>query len=296
MKYPVSDAGALLYGGKFYDGNPSSGIPASVDKADHMNAVYDEIINVITAAGLTPSESTLNQLALAIPIIIRATFGSTAQAGALRLATQTVMNTGTDPAQVPSVNVIATYVAARIAALVNSSPAALDTLSELAAALGNDQNFATNVTNALAGKQPNLGFTPVRQGGGIGQYNNQLNIGWSAWDDFRCTVDGYLDSGRIWCERQAAANGSQNGYQKLPSGIIFQWGYHSMAGGANTQWVGFNFAFTNNIIVMVQNVENAATDSDVSIGRVLSRNASGFNLFQARGNTYTDFMWFAIGT
>ncbi|HCN9111129.1 TPA: shikimate transporter, partial [Escherichia coli] len=41
-----------------------------------------------------------------------------------------------------------------LAALVDSSPEALDTLNELAAALGNDPNFATTVTNALAGKQP----------------------------------------------------------------------------------------------------------------------------------------------
>ncbi|ECB6729334.1 phage tail protein [Salmonella enterica subsp. enterica] len=46
------------------------------------------------------------------------------------------------------------FVQAAIAALVASSPAALDTLNELAAALGNDPNFATTVMNALAGKQP----------------------------------------------------------------------------------------------------------------------------------------------
>ncbi|EJZ0823333.1 phage tail protein [Escherichia coli] len=46
------------------------------------------------------------------------------------------------------------FVKSAIAALVASSPAALDTLKELAAALGNDPNFATTVTNALAGKQP----------------------------------------------------------------------------------------------------------------------------------------------
>lgn len=44
------------------------------------------------------------------------------------------------------------FVQAAIAALVNSSPLALDTLNELANALGNDPNFATTVTNALAGK------------------------------------------------------------------------------------------------------------------------------------------------
>ncbi|EBY1588100.1 tail fiber protein [Escherichia coli] len=46
------------------------------------------------------------------------------------------------------------YVRAAISALVGSSPEALDTLNELAAALGNDPNFATTMTNALAGKQP----------------------------------------------------------------------------------------------------------------------------------------------
>lgn len=46
------------------------------------------------------------------------------------------------------------FVQAAIAALVNSSPGTLDTLNELAAALGNDPNFATTMATALAGKQP----------------------------------------------------------------------------------------------------------------------------------------------
>ncbi|MEE7572363.1 pyocin knob domain-containing protein [Citrobacter werkmanii] len=46
------------------------------------------------------------------------------------------------------------YVQAAVAALVGSSPEALDTLAELASALGNDPNFATTMLNKLAGKQP----------------------------------------------------------------------------------------------------------------------------------------------
>ncbi|CAB5548243.1 Uncharacterised protein [Citrobacter werkmanii] len=46
------------------------------------------------------------------------------------------------------------YVQAAVAALVGSSPEALDTLAELAEALGNDPNFATTMLNKLAGKQP----------------------------------------------------------------------------------------------------------------------------------------------
>lgn len=43
-------------------------------------------------------------------------------------------------------------VAAAIAALVDTAPGTLDTLNELAAALGDDPNFATTVTNSLATK------------------------------------------------------------------------------------------------------------------------------------------------
>jgi hypothetical protein len=41
---------------------------------------------------------------------------------------------------------------AAINSLVNSSPAVLDTLAELANALGNDENFAVNMTNLIAQK------------------------------------------------------------------------------------------------------------------------------------------------
>lgn len=44
------------------------------------------------------------------------------------------------------------YVGTAISNLVDSAPATLDTLNELAAALGDDANFATTVTNSIAAK------------------------------------------------------------------------------------------------------------------------------------------------
>ena len=44
------------------------------------------------------------------------------------------------------------FVQAAVSALVNGAPGALDTLAELATALGSDANFSTTVTNSLAGK------------------------------------------------------------------------------------------------------------------------------------------------
>ena len=55
-------------------------------------------------------------------------------------------------------NQIATMAALKqaIDALVGGAPGALDALNEFAAALGNDPNFATTMTNALAGKEPSI--------------------------------------------------------------------------------------------------------------------------------------------
>ena len=49
------------------------------------------------------------------------------------------------------------YVDAEVAGLVDSAPGTLDTLNELAAALGDDANFSTTVTNSIASKLPLAG-------------------------------------------------------------------------------------------------------------------------------------------
>lgn len=46
------------------------------------------------------------------------------------------------------------FVTTAISNVINGAPGALDTLNELATALNNDANFATTVTNSLAGKAP----------------------------------------------------------------------------------------------------------------------------------------------
>ncbi|NPR57195.1 phage tail protein [Escherichia coli] len=74
------------------------------------------------------------------------------------LSSPALTGTPTAPTAAQSINntQIATtaFVKSAIAGMVGSAPAALDTLNELAAALGDDPNFATTMLNALAGKQP----------------------------------------------------------------------------------------------------------------------------------------------
>jgi hypothetical protein len=52
-------------------------------------------------------------------------------------------------------NYIQTFVAAQVASVVDSAPAALDTLNELASALGDDANFSTTVSNQIGIRSTN---------------------------------------------------------------------------------------------------------------------------------------------
>ena len=87
---------------------------------------------------------------------------STAAQGALDLKADISSPTFTGTPNAPtasydnSSNQLATtgFVQGRISSIINSAPAALDTLNELAAALGNDANYAATVTTSLGQKAP----------------------------------------------------------------------------------------------------------------------------------------------
>ena len=70
--------------------------------------------------------------------------------------------------QVPSLTGYATetYVNTSVANLVDSAPATLDTLNELAAALGDDANFSTTITNQIAAKADAYSIATVTASGG----------------------------------------------------------------------------------------------------------------------------------
>lgn len=66
MDYPKSTPNVGLVGGKFVDENTSTGQAGSLIPATWGNSVTDELLAVIVAAGLTPSENDLTQLQKAI--------------------------------------------------------------------------------------------------------------------------------------------------------------------------------------------------------------------------------------
>jgi hypothetical protein len=70
-------------------------------------------------------------------------------------ATVTGLSTPVDPSDAATKN----YVDTSISNLIDSAPSTLDTLNELAAALGDDPSFATTITNSIATKLPLAGGT-----------------------------------------------------------------------------------------------------------------------------------------
>ncbi|MGD1262342.1 tail fiber protein [Escherichia coli] len=110
-----------------------NGAPSTLDTLKEIAAAINNDPNFSTTIN--------NALALKAPLASPALTG---------VPTAPTAAQGTNNTQIATT----AYVRAAISALVGSSPEALDTLNELAAALGNDPNFATTMTNALAGKQP----------------------------------------------------------------------------------------------------------------------------------------------
>jgi len=94
--------------------------------------------NVIAVTGTT----TLNNLVV----------NGTADFTATKLVNVSTPTAGTDAAN-------KSYVDDTVAAVIDSAPAALDTLNELAAALGDDANFSSTITTSIATKLPLAGGT-----------------------------------------------------------------------------------------------------------------------------------------
>jgi len=113
----------------------------------------------LTAKGFTQLNSATNSASetqAATPKAVKTVMDATNLKAPLASPSLTGMPTAPTPAQTVNNTQLATtaYVKTAVAAIINSSPEALDTLGELAAALGNDANFAATVTNQLALKAP----------------------------------------------------------------------------------------------------------------------------------------------
>ena len=143
-----------------FTGTPKAPTPAAGNNTTQVatTAFVQEALTALIN-GAPATLDTLKEIAVAINNDPKfSTTINNALALKAPLSSPALTGTPTAPTAAQSVNntQIATtaFVKSAIAAMVGSAPAELDTLNELAAALGNDPNFATTMLNALAGKQP----------------------------------------------------------------------------------------------------------------------------------------------
>ncbi|MDN2459889.1 phage tail protein [Escherichia coli] len=192
------------------------------------------------------------------------------------LSSPALTGTPTAPTAAQSVNntQIATtaFVKSAIAGMVGSAPAALDTLNELAAALGNDPNFATTMLNALAGKQPLDNTLTNLSGKDVAGLLTYLGLGELAL--------------------AGATTGAMlvNGYVAIPliiSGVrrplIIQWGVGQFGGGLGDDagyLNNFPFAFPSACYVMVAS-HVGHTPSGAGILSASAITKSGFRGFSS---------------
>ncbi|WP_114153124.1 tail fiber domain-containing protein [Chromobacterium haemolyticum] len=140
--------------GLFHDGNPTTGELGTIVSADWLNslqqataATQDELITLIKDSGQAVDAGRKDQLLQAVKQLAwggNSKPTTLAGYGILDAASKKELKEAIDK-------------------IINGAPGALDTLQELAAALGNDKDFATNVTNQLASKASIASLDQVNQ-------------------------------------------------------------------------------------------------------------------------------------
>lgn len=196
--------------------------------------------------------------------------------------------TAPTPAQTVNNTQVATtaYVKAALAALVDSSPAALDTLKELAAALGNDPNFATTMTNALAGKmEKSANGADIAN---VAVFLSNLGLGDAAKRTVGTGVNQIPDMSSFTSSKNRV------GYMFTPGGLI-QWGSVEIAGSSSVQTgtIAFPVAFP----VRLGSISLVFATNDPSqrfVGRTSSETSSTLGISYLTG-TSNSIWYIAVG-
>ena len=129
--------------GTMFSSNTETNITVTYQDADGT-------IDLVSSGEVTLTGSeTLTNKTLTSPVI------NTGISGSAILDSDTM--SGASATKLSSSESIKAYVDTEVAGIVSSAPSTLDTLNELAAALGDDANFSTTVTNSIATKLPLAG-------------------------------------------------------------------------------------------------------------------------------------------
>lgn len=137
------------------DFGPGDMLKAAYDANNDGKVDAAEVADAAPWAGITGKPTSFTPASHSHPISQVTSLQAALNAKAA-LASPALTGTPTAPTATAGTNTTqiasTAFVAAAIGALIDAAPGAMDTLNELAAALGDDPNFASTVTNALAGK------------------------------------------------------------------------------------------------------------------------------------------------
>ena len=184
-----------------------------------------------------------------------------------------------------------TYVGTQISNLVDSSPATMDTLNELAAALGDDPNFATTVSTSIGTKLPKSGGTmtgAITFASGQQFDGRDVSADGTKLDGIAASANNYshpsAHSISFITGLQAALDGKVDDSQVLtdvPANAVFTDTTYSVQDGQLSQ-----NSFTNADHTKLDGIEAGATqDQTAAEIRALVESASDSNVFTNADHT-----------
>jgi hypothetical protein len=149
-------------------------------------------------------------------------------------------------------------------------------------------------------RQAALGFPPVQQGTGVGQSSNAVKLGWSG-SALKYTIDS-SDMGNLWGDNIGTKSLAGNGYQRLPSGLIIQWGSTGSLSGSGDVTITMPISFPNAALSLVVTPDAAPPSNQVIAYTTYNFGVSQFTVAPryiqyASGSSYANqnARWIAIG-
>lgn len=306
-------------------GNPSTGTPATTPGPYWYHMVMEELMGVISAAGLTPDHENLAQLAEAVQQLVSSagkpelrSISATVAANAL---TVTVQPTKLDfrSASLGSGTVTARTLAAA-ASLVVPSGATLGTangvLSRLVVLLlDNAGTLEPAIVNLAGGVS--LDETGVISTTAISDAADSSSVVYSqaARVNLPYRVVGFVESTQAaagtWATAPSRVQGAGgramesvgfpgslavNGWVKLPSGLIFQWGTSNGNNPAATVslTIAFPTAALNGVAVLAAGGSGTNVQS-CAVTAITTTTISLLSMDTSGGSFVKSIRWFAIG-
>lgn len=262
----VDKFGAGAHG--FSPGNPGGGVPATFLSPEFCDDVMMEIVNVVKAGALVPAAGARSQMLSAL------------KAGGLFGAVAVVTATG---------SLTAAHVGNAVA--VNAAGATVQTLPPASSVLPGAEIEVFNINTGTATVQ-RAGADVLRTGSGT-----VTSLACGPGDTLRLRGDGVSTwqavGGSVQLGASAAFGASRagNGHQRLPGGLILQWGTGNTGGGTSVT-VTFPTAFPTAVpfAVVTANITSSVA------GNVICATAPTTTQFTASSNVSSfSFSWWAVG-